>query len=235
MEITPKWKVALCDLQTNALVYHTISQHQYFIMNRFDRENAIQDALRQYYNDVDQNLSKIASSTGLPMTTLWNRVNGTQTKLHQRSHHARLTDSQERVLAQHILHVQLQYRPINYAELRVFANLLAKENCPPSQMFTPLGKHWIQRFLERHPELRSRKEQQLEIDRVAASQAEVEDQNTWNGDEVGARHNPCQSEAAVINKLQGVHILVTSSKTKWTTIMKCVSATGLVIRPLVIH
>jgi len=92
----------------------------------------------------------------------------------------------------------------------------------------------------------------MEIDRVLASdpaiitlwfkaveaqlrEAGVEDKNTWNGDEIGSRHNHHQSETAVFDKLQGVPLSVTSSKTKWTTVMECVSATGRAIRPLVLH
>ena len=86
---------------------------------------------------------------------------------------ARLSTQQEKVLCQHILALQQQLRAMHYPEVRVVADLLARENCDSESEFQPLGANWLTNFIKRHPELRSKKEQYLEIERVLTSYLEL--------------------------------------------------------------
>jgi len=129
---------------------------------------------------------------------------------------------------------------------------MAMENCQVPELFRPLGVNWIRKFIARHTELRSRREQQLEIDRVSASDPSiitawfiaigrllvelgVRPRNMWNADEIGTRHNHHQSESAVFNIQQGAPVSILSSDTTWSTIMECINAEGQAIMPLVLH
>lgn len=220
--------------------------------NRFEREQCIQRALQAARDDPDHNITKAAGVEGVSGSTVWDRSRGTHSKLHRLPSHAKLSNEQERVLVQHILRLQQQYRPINYEEIRVLANSLAMENVAVPKLFEPIGRNWIERFIARHPELKSKKEQHLEIERVAASNPsiitawfkavesilddpQIEPGNIWNADEIGARHNHHQSEYAVFNRKQGPPVSIISSKTSWTSVIECVNAQGRAIKPLVIH
>ena len=191
--------------------------------SRIDKEHRIQQALEAYWADPERNLTKTAQTAGVAKSTLWDRVQGIQSKLHHRPNHARLSDEQEGVLVQHILRLQQQYRPVNYTELRLVANQIAMENCQVPELFRPLGVNWIRKFITRQPQLRSRREQQLEIDHVSASDPNiitawfvavgrllaelgVRPRNMWNADEIGTRHNHHQSEATISNIQQGVPV-----------------------------
>ena len=77
------------------------------------------------------------------------------------------------MLCQYILALQQQLRALHYPEVRVVADLLARENCDSESEFQPLGTNWLTNFITRHPELRSKKEQYLEIERVSASHPEL--------------------------------------------------------------
>lgn len=220
--------------------------------NRFEHEQSVQRALLAVHDDPDHNISKAAGDEGVSVSTVWNRSHGTHSKLHRLPKHSKLSNEQERVLVQHILRLQQQYRPIDYEELRVLANSLAKENAVVPGLFEPIGRNWIGRFIARHPQLKSRKEQHLEIERVAASNPniitswfkavedilndpQIEPENIWNADEIGARHNHHQSEYAVFNRKEGPSVSIISSRTSWTSVIECVNAQGRAIKPLVIH
>ena len=132
------------------------------------------------------------------------------------------------------------------------ANALAEENATADSPYVPLGINWVTNFIARHPELRSRKEQLLDIDRASAShptllrswfsavavilsEVEVEDQDVWNADEVGARMNHSKGSEAIFNRRGGPPVTVRSGNTQWTSVMECVNTVGRAIRPLVVH
>jgi len=57
----------------------------------------------------------------------------------------------------------------------------------------------------------------------------------WNADEIGARMNHHESEECIWNRQGPPPISVTSGNTQWTSVLECISAAGIYIRPLVVH
>lgn len=116
----------------------------------------------------------------------------------------------------------------------------------------PLGINWLTKFIARHPQLCSRRDQMLEIERVSAqhplllrswfscvdilfSEIEVADDDIWNADEIGARMNHHRSEQVIWNRRRAPPISIASGNTQWTSVIECVNATGRYIKPLVAH
>ena len=87
----------------------------------------------------------------------------------QLNSNAKLLVHQERTLEKYILGLQQQLRLLYYPELRVVANTLVEENTTAERLYEPLGINWVTNFITRHPDIRLRKEQILEIERILAS------------------------------------------------------------------
>jgi hypothetical protein len=63
----------------------------------------------------------------------------------------------------------------------------------------------------------------------------IENENTYNIDEKGFQMGQTGSEPVIINKLMGPPIIPSTGTSKWVTIIECVSASGRVLKPMIIH
>ena len=68
-------------------------------------------------------------------------------------------------MAKYIRDTQLQYAPVNRGQLHVVAELLAQLNEPDAR----LGKHWLSRFLNRHPDLKTSRNRGLDSKGITAA------------------------------------------------------------------
>ena len=68
-------------------------------------------------------------------------------------------------MVKYIQDLQLQYAPINQAQLQIIAEKLAQANDPNAR----LGKNWIYRFIKRRPELITARNRSFEAARIEAS------------------------------------------------------------------
>ena len=135
-------------------------------MNTIERENRIQQALKDCQTDSELSQRQIAAKNGIPASTLSARLHGRPSRTNTRHTNAKLTFHQEAVLAKLIRSSQQQFRPVHYPEVRAIANRMAREN---NANVSPIGINWVTKFISRQPGLRSLREQHLEIERVLAS------------------------------------------------------------------
>jgi hypothetical protein len=101
-------------------------------------------------------------------------------------------------LAKYIQNTQLQYALVNREQLHVVAEMLAQLNEPNAR----LGKNWLSRFLNRHPDLKTSRNRGLDLKRITVaipSQIEgwfarvddvvqrfnIHPRDRWNMDEIG--------------------------------------------------
>lgn len=218
-------------------------------MSSIEYEDRVQQALIDLSNDSEMRIIDAARAHQVNPSTLSKRKGGRKSRANSRHINAKLSLHQEKVLANVIKKQQVLYQPVNYVALRSLANKFAIANDSCAE---PIGINWPSNFIKRHPDIKSRNEQLLEIERVSTSHPtiilswleaakaaitlrSIEEQDLWNMDEIGARLNHQQSDPVLFNRRIGEPITATSSSTDWTTSIECVSAKGQVIMPLVIH
>lgn len=218
-------------------------------MQAIRREERIRKALIDNKTTTDGNISQAARNNDVARTTLLHRRDGRPSRAFTRPSNARLTYQQEEVLAKLIANQQAQFMPTSHTQIRTIAYLMSKDL---NGQDGPIGINWVTKFINRHANIKSRKELYLDIDRVSASNPaildtwfsaaqlalqgqQVDDQDVWNMDEVGARRNYHQSEHSVFDRRQGPPIVAKGGSTDWTTSLECINAAGGFLRPLVIH
>jgi hypothetical protein len=98
-------------------------------------------------------------------STIQDRRAGRQSRGQEEVKHARLTRYQEDVWAKYIQNTRLQYAPVNCEQLYVVVEMLAQLNEPNAC----LGKNWLSRFLNRHPDLKTSCNCGLDSKRITAA------------------------------------------------------------------
>ena len=112
-----------------------------------------------------KSIRKVSRATGVARSTVQDRHAGRQPRGQEDVKHARLTRYQEEILAKYIQNTQLQYAPVNRQQLHVVAEMLAQLNEPN----TRLGKNWLSRYLDRHPDLKTARNRGLDSKRITAA------------------------------------------------------------------
>ena len=111
-----------------------------------------------------KSIRQVSRATGAARSTVQDRRTGRQPRGQEEVKHARLTRYQEEVLAKYIRDTQLQYAPVNREQLHVVAEMLAQLNEPNAR----LGKNWLSRFLNRHSDLKTSRNRELDSKRITA-------------------------------------------------------------------
>jgi hypothetical protein len=155
-------------------------------------------ALRLVDRGQFKSIRQVSRATDVARSTVQDRRAGCQPRGQEEVKYARLTRYQEEILAKSIQNTQLQYAPVNREQLHIVAEMLVQLNEPN----TRLGKNWLSRFLNRHPDLKTSHNRGLDSKRITAAIpnqieawfAHVDDviqrfnihpQDRWNMDEIG--------------------------------------------------
>lgn len=218
-------------------------------MKSQERDERIRRALQALQDNPQLSLTQAAREFSVAKSTLSDHKKRHTSRATTRHSNAKLTYHQEAVLGRLIQSSQHQFRPVHYSEVRVLANKMAIEN---RRSVSPVGKNWVTKFIQRQPDLRSRRELHLEMERVSASNPAIitswfnavqsrlagvtfDASNVWNMDEIGFRHNHHQSEHACFDRRSGLPISIRQGNTSWTSSIECINAAGAALPPLVIH
>ncbi|CCF45332.1 transposase, partial [Colletotrichum higginsianum] len=116
-----------------------------------------------------QSLRKAAREYGIPITTLHNRLTGTQARAAAFSDLQRLSPDQEAKLAewvriQHALGVAPTHQQVRAFAERILCAMGDKE---------PIGKGWIHAFLKRNPSIKVQRSRLIDSRRVNGASTEV--------------------------------------------------------------
>jgi hypothetical protein len=120
------------------------------------------------------------------------------------------------------------------------------------EAFAGLGRNWVYRFLQRHPELTTGRNRSYEKSRITATiptqligwyahinevikRHSITPQDQWNMDEIGFQLGFSQHEKVVYSSATGPPISLASGSTGWSTVLECISAAGMALSPLIIH
>ena len=129
----------------------------------------IDDAVRRFQSGEFQSLRACAKETGVPRTTIQNRLQGTLPayKAHQ-NEQLMLQEMEERLVEW----VRLEYRAgqgPNYKRFHAMArDLLVQAGKPPE-----IGRNWHLAFLERHPTIKPLVARKVEASRINSGTTET--------------------------------------------------------------
>jgi Tc5 transposase DNA-binding domain/helix-turn-helix, Psq domain len=137
-------------------------------------EATIQQALADLASGAFSSVNAAAKAYNLTESTLRRRYHGTTTsRARARQTQQLLSPVQESLTRQWILNCEVTGYAISHAQLREFASLLSSSTGgPPS-----IGVHWVKRFLQRHPDLRSKIGKK--IDALRSDGATIERLRPW--------------------------------------------------------
>ena len=116
----------------------------------------------------------------------------------------------------------------------------------------PLGQCWITRFLRRIPDLQTSKSKPIDIKRLTAltpdlissffeqisylrTKYKIDPCNIYNMDETGFQRGHSRGNWVVSSKEIGPPQSPAPGVSYWVTIIECISATGSVIKSMIIH
>jgi hypothetical protein len=117
------------------------------------KEGRLQLALDASKEGLFTSKGAAAKAFDVPPRTLMTRLNGTSSRKESVVNGHKLLDTKESTLTSWILDMDRRGLPTQISTVRYLAQLLLSARIPSPQY---VGKHWVSRFVERHPELSSK-------------------------------------------------------------------------------
>jgi hypothetical protein len=230
------------------------------------KEIRIQMAIQAVQNPTPPapplSIRRAAEKYGVSRSTVQTRMKGVKTRAESQAKHQTLTPDEEGEIVRWIEKLDDMAIPprathvIRMVEAILFkrpsnsesAVKVAKNKRPKGL----IGKRWITRFLDRHPELASRFAGRIDNQRVVAGQpasiksffdrhSEVRSrktikvENTYNADEKGFMIGQARKGKVICRrKRRNVRVRHPGNR-EWVSVMECISADGRVLDPLYIY
>ena len=204
----------------------------------------IENAIKEVQNGISQRVA--AQRYGIPRTTLRYRYEGGETHQSSHEHYQRLSKQQEGHLRDWVLTQQALGVPPSHTQLREFATRVLATHGD----IQPLGKRWIEGFLRRNPEIKTVRGKGMDSARLNGANTEtiqkffklleipeikaIRQENRYNTDEHGLLEGQGSNGLVLGSSMKTLALRKQLGSRYWTTIIECVSATGWVLRPVVI-
>jgi hypothetical protein len=112
-----------------------------------------------------QSLRRAALDWGIPKTTLRNRLMGSESHQAAAEDQQRLSPVQEKRLVDWVLVQEALGLPPSHAQIKDFVGRILATKGDTK----PLGKHWMQAFLRRHPNLKTKRARQMDSVRMTGT------------------------------------------------------------------
>ena len=207
-----------------------------------------EDDIKQALDDIENGKStrQAAIDWGVPPSTLLDRKNETENHSKAAESQQKLSRAQEDHLAAWVLTQEALGVPLTHAQIKEFAQRLLVLKGDDK----PLGKRWIQAFLKRNPIIKTKRFKSIDSQRVNGATGliiklwfqwlslpqilVIKPKNRYNMDEAGIMEgfgvNGLVVRSSGKRSIQKIH----PGSRAWTSILKCISATEIVLKPLII-
>ena len=212
-----------------------------------EKEQKIQEALDAFERGEFPSLRKVSTAYQIDRKTLTRRLRGGITRQEAREGQQLLSSTQENLLARWIIDLDLAGAPPSFAQVREFAGLISQASGGTSS----IGVNWIQRFLIRHPELKSKVGRKIEYLRVENTSPEalqaffdyfwavmthhhIDIANIWNCDEHGLGMGVCTNQRVIGSTQKSRSYIKTPENRDWVTIIEACSIDGRSTDPLIL-
>ena len=210
-----------------------------------EKESRIRNAIKTIREGSGISIREAAATYGLAYTTLRYRLIGGQTHTISHQNQQLLTDLDEKAILRWISKLELWGFPPTIQHVKEAAKHLSGSD---------VGKNWITRFLNRHPQLGSKFTTQIDKKRINASTPEVikhhfrrlgavirehnlTGDDIFNMDEKGFMIGLAARCKVIYNQLghKGPIKVAEDGNRELLTVIECVSASGVVLPPLIIY
>jgi hypothetical protein len=218
-------------------------------------EANIQKAICALKNNEFRSIRKAAIAFNVPNTTLQGRMSGRTSRTTAHELEQVLSPAEEKTLARWITRLTRTGFPASPALAVEMAEEIRRERVQLARAATttlqPIGENWLKRFKSRMPDIAGIWTRQIDAARFKATNHEgvkrwfdavtelwVEHQYTpshvYNMDESGFAVGASESSRALVNIREASSWKQIGSRQEWITAIECVSASGVVIPPLLI-
>ena len=158
----------------------------------------------------------------------------------------KLSIEQEQHLANWIWNQEVLGVPVKHAQIRIFMTRILQA----SGSQHTVGKRWIQRFIQRHPNIKTKKDKSMDSEWINGTSTEIikkwfQQLNLPTIKDILREDHYNMDETGILAGMGINDLCVGSAETKtaikkhpesrvWTTIIECISVDNRVIKPLVI-
>lgn len=194
-----------------------------------------------------ERIKPTAEKYGVPRSTLQGRLRGRLPHSEARQRDQRLSPEQENFLAQWCLHEEASGRAPTRQRVSSMGNSILAEGGQDRA----LGKRWIDRFLKRNPQIKSKPSDQLERERARGStrpafeqffdllerlvaEKKIEPRNIANMDEHGVQEGESKAGKVIGDSIASRAYVTSSDATTWVSIIECGTAEGRRLTPCVV-
>jgi DDE superfamily endonuclease/Tc5 transposase DNA-binding domain len=221
-------------------------------------EKKVQEALAGLESGKYKNPHAAAKELGISESTMNRRAHGGLSRQEANEPNQFLTAGEETALVKWITQTTASGYPVRHSLLRDMALEIKKERAATVNdeseilvVYTPTGKEWSQRFLRRHPQLKTIIVRSIEAARLKETTREIVgnffeifkrtveeegilDENIHNMDESGNALGTIQAARAIIDSNVPMTYYAEPGRQEWVTTVECISADGDSIPPLII-
>ena len=195
----------------------------------------------------------------VPRRTLYNRVTKNM-KPRNQAHESdqNLTHAEEKELVRWITRLTITGYAPRYETLRRLAEIIRERRIEKTdnsevqvKVYDEIGKDWVPRFIQRHPELASVRPRSIDSVRIKDTSPEwlqrwfddlkkvlaefnIKPENIYNMDESGFAIGEKEAGRIIIDANIRQRYQAKPGRQEWVTVVECVCADGSVIPPLVI-
>ena len=212
-----------------------------------NREERMQQAISDYHTFSDASIRSVATANDVDYSTLSRRLKGQSSRSIARQPQQLLSNEQEGLLKRWILDLEAQGHAPTFNTIRELAAVVSRSTGGPQKV----GKNWLSRFTQRHPEVASKVGKKIDTRRVDGTTSEALEawfaqlhsiqlqynilpQNTWNMDESGIALGVCNNQRVLGTSLTSSTFKKTPENREWVSIIETISTTGIRLQPLVI-
>jgi hypothetical protein len=215
--------------------------------NAPQHEQAFEQAIEDLEKGVFDTIAAAARAYNLDRTTLSRRIKGTTKRSAAHSEQQALSPEQEKLLAQWILQLEDTGHAVGHAQVKEMAVQILRF----SGKSHAIGKNWVTRFLQRHPEIHTKIGKKIDALRLngttpeilcawfslfegVLTQFKIKPEHIWNMDETGIALGICQNQTVIGSSNSRYTYQKAPENREWVSILECISATGARTRCLVI-
>jgi hypothetical protein len=216
-------------------------------MSQPSNEARILLALQALQNDPKLSIRRAASTYDIGRMKLWRRQQGILATRNTTTKSRKLSDLEEQIIVQFILDLDSRGFPPRRNFVEGIANsLLANRDA------SPVGKLWVHNFIQRKPELKTRRFRRYDYKRAKCNNPTIirgwfrlvenivakygiQLGDTWNFDETGFIMGMIEPGMVITSsERQGMPKKVQPGNREWITVIEAVNAEGQSIPPFII-
>jgi hypothetical protein len=212
-----------------------------------NRETRMLQAISDYQNRRYTSIRAAAAANDVDRKSLGRRLQGGISRAIAREPQQLLSNQQEQMLVRWILDLEVQGHPPSFTQVRDLVVII--RGIPTEH--SSIGQNWISRFIQRHPEIRSKVGKKIHGLRLQSTTPEslnrwfkhfntvqerysISWEHIYNMDETGLALGVCANQQVIGRVDTTQSYKATPENREWVSIIETISATGRRLQCLII-